>query len=150
MSFAPLQLVDGPACPSCGSQDAEILQRPSDLPEGVTTWWEQGRARCRHCGNQFAFRELPEPIAAPAVVDEAMEAMDFEPADVQPVDPPAKPRDTAYPVRECPHCGSADTGVYKPMRKKPDVPQIRYHRCGDCQKTFKSIDSRHCAREENR
>ncbi|KKM81985.1 hypothetical protein LCGC14_1324130 [marine sediment metagenome] len=149
MSFVPLEIANGPECPACGCRDAEILQPPVPVDDESKGWFERmdggGRARCGHCGNVFAFAVLPAPIAAPAVVDEALGQMEFEPADVQPVDPPPKPRDTAYPVRECPQCGSPKTRTYRTMKEVPGIPRIRYHRCPECRATFKSSDSRHCS-----
>lgn len=146
MSFAPLQPADGPPCPHCGCRDVKITQHP---PEGAElpykdggSWWMQGRARCNHCRAQFAFRELPPSIGQ--AVDEATAEMKFEPADVQPDTVPIPPRDTAYPVRACPECGSPHTEVASSGKKpKPGEPRVRYHKCKDCPATFKSIDRRH-------
>lgn len=135
MTFGPvLQLADGPPCPRCGCRDSRVLQMPVVDP---TSWYARatatGRARCGHCGLTFAFRELPAPIRPP----------ESEAADVD--DPPAAappPKDTAYPVRACPECGSPDVRVKSSPRAKPGAPKIRYHECAACLACFKSIDRR--------
>lgn len=150
MSFAPLQLANGPECPRCGCRDSSILRAPAPvLDDGEEKWhWGTGggSARCKHCGNQFSFREIPAPIvpiADPVAVDEAMGEMEFDDAD-RILHEVVKPRDTAYPVRECPECGSPSTKVYRTMKEIDGVPRLRYHRCLGCHETFKSADSRHC------
>ena len=39
----------------------------------------------------------------------------------------------------CPSCGSKKNRVTSTRHKKGD-PTIRYHRCDDCKKTFKSVE----------
>lgn len=143
MPFPQLKLANGPPCPHCGCRDVEITQHP---PEDKDGWWPQGRARCNHCRRQFAFKELPPPIGQ--AVDEAIADMEFTPADVQPDTVPIPPRDTAYPVRACPECGSPETEVASSGKKpKPGDPRIRYHQCRDCKIRFKSVDRRHLKTE---
>ena len=143
MSFAPLQLANGPKCPRCGCRDSRILQPPAPGDVGDKWHWGVGlgTARCGHCQGQFSFREIPAPIAAPVVVDEAVADMEFEPADLVEHEV-AKPRDTAYPVRECPECGSPSVIVKSSPRPKPGMPKIRYHECRDCEAGVKSVDDR--------
>lgn len=139
MSFVQLEPANGPACPYCGCRDARILKHP---PEGVTTWWEQGRARCNHCGAAFAFRELPPPVGEAA--DETAVEAEFESAEIElPESVKVPARDTAYPVRECPECGSPNTRVKSSPKAPPDQSKIRYHECKDCPAKFKSVDRRH-------
>lgn len=58
-----LDLCEGPACPRCGCTDTDILRRPAEPadvnPDGLGTWFTDGRARCRNCNTEFCFRELP-------------------------------------------------------------------------------------------
>lgn len=149
MSFVHLDLCDGPPCAHCGCRDVRIMLEPRPLgPDGKDTWWPSGRAVCNHCRVQFAFRELPpEPEAAP--VNEPVDVFP-DPFPEQPVlpGPPESivipPRDTAYPVRSCPQCGSPATEVVSSGKKPPPgQPRIRYHRCRDCGERFKSVDRRH-------
>lgn len=131
MTFAPsLQLANGPACPRCGCRDSRILQTPVADP---TIWYARtlGRARCGHCGLVFAFRGLD-----PQAVDAVMAAVDDPPAAVP------TPKDTAYPVRACPECGSPDVRVTSSPKPKPGSPKIRYHECANCLAGFKSVDTR--------
>ena len=46
--FSDLHLCDGPACPSCGCRDCEIIQ-----PAGGGL--ARGVAVCGHCGVRFSF-----------------------------------------------------------------------------------------------
>jgi transcriptional regulator NrdR family protein len=48
-----LQKCDGPSCPRCGCQDAEILASP-----GASKWFPSGRAVCRNCQSKFTFKEV--------------------------------------------------------------------------------------------
>ena len=131
-----LDPASGPPCTRCGCRDTTITQRP---PEGVTSWWAMGRARCNHCRNSFSFRELPlDPREAAPVVASDVVAGNGEVH----ANEPATPRDTAYPVRECPECGSPNVKVVSSPKAKPGRPKTRYHECKDCPATFKSIDSR--------
>jgi len=138
MSFVMLDLANGPPCPRCGCRDVRVTQSP---PLGKS-WFMQGRATCRHCGTPFAFREFPQDAVAPA--EEETHADDeFEPASMIDINE-EPPRDSGYPVRECPHCGCPDTVIVSSgKRPKPGLPRIRYHRCRGCDKTFKSVDARH-------
>ena len=134
MTFVPsLQLTDGPACPRCGCRDSRILQMPTVDP---TSWYARatatGRARCNHCGLVFAFRGLD-----PQAVDAVMASVD----DLQAAAAPP-PKDTAYPVRACPECGSPDVRVKSSPKPKPGSPKIRYHECANCLTCFKSVDRR--------
>lgn len=142
MSFAPLQLADGPECPSCGCQDAEIL-RPTPSPD-AENWWDKqgsGLAVCRNCRNQFTFRATFAPIAPPPVVDEALAGMAFEPADIEPVETSQKPCAVPFPVGACPYCQARKPSVTSAPKQKPGFPRIRYHKCKSCGVAFKSTES---------
>jgi len=136
-SYLRLEPACGPECPRCGCRDAEILQRPisseMDADPKRRPWWPTGKARCRHCGMQFAFREIPAPPQPPEL-----------PAYPEPAtDPPADgPHHQPYPVRACPECGSPSVVVTSSPRPRPGQPRIRHHRCKDCAATFKSVDDR--------
>ena len=82
MSYLTLEPSDGPPCPRCGCQDVKIQRLP---PAGQESWFDGGRARCRHCGLSFSFRQLPQDPPAP-------------PPDV----PPTKPRRRKTVSRESP------------------------------------------------
>lgn len=140
MTFLTLEPANGPSCPKCGCRDVRILQYPPEPgPDGKSqSWWAQGRARCRHCGLSFAFRELPEPLGAGVVNSPE----DIEPDELETTE--IRTRDVAYPVRQCPECGSPNTYVVSSGKKPaPDRPRIRHHRCKDCPAKFKSVDCRH-------
>ena len=126
MGFNDLELANGPPCPHCGCRDVRITKEPSS----EASWWGDGRAICGHCRKQFAFRKLPGELI-PAVDHEEVETYQL----------PA--RDSAYPVRECPECGSPNVLVKSSPKPKPGRPKIRYHECRDCPAKFKSIDRRH-------
>lgn len=106
-----LERCDGPECPMCGCRDAVILRDPAPpaheldpeslpfiLPSSMdpakaaawqsATWWDAGRARCKHCGTEYSFRN--ETAAEPE--DE---------------DPPPATETT------CPECGGSRYWVYK-------------------------------------
>lgn len=146
MGIITLEPLNGPACPRCGCRDATILQRPPEHDDdGRGSWWPQGRARCRHCGMAFAFRRLPESQPVDADGDDLDDDRDAEPdfAPAEPERPSVNQRDTAYPVRACPHCGRPETVVASSGKKpKNGMPRIRNHRCLSCGERFKSIDSR--------
>jgi hypothetical protein len=102
-----------------------------------------GMARCGHCRLVFSFGLRELPAISPDASDAELDDMEFEAADIAPVE--SEPvRDAAYPVRQCPECGSPETKVTS-SGKKPEngSPRIRYHQCLACQINFKSIDSRH-------
>ncbi len=108
-----LERCDGPECPRCGCQDAEILVEPP--PNPGSTWFARGRARCRHCNLRFSFRELPGG-ATPEPEAEADHGC------------------PTYPVKACPECGSDRVLVTSTRRP------IRHHKCPTCGLRFKSIE----------
>ena len=62
MSFVHLDCCEGPACPTCGCQDARIIREP----RADQAWFGSGLARCRHCGRRFNFRQVQSaPPMAP-------------------------------------------------------------------------------------
>lgn len=123
-----IERANGPECPACGCTDAEILREPDE----EASWWHgSGLARCNHCGKRFGFSEYPPAIALPP-----------------PPPPPAEVRQALggavlYNPICCPACHSENTRITSTRpRKNPSTPQIRYHRCNDCDHRFKSIQSR--------
>jgi hypothetical protein len=101
-----LERCDGPPCPRCGSQDADIKVMPppidpraDDLRQkyGVTSWFAAGRARCRFCNLNFSFRELP-----PSPAEEPSQ----EPPSLRPTPP-----DLAADDREDPAAGAGGSAV---------------------------------------
>lgn len=136
---------DGPACPQCGCRDSEIL-RPPSATEGES-WFRRmqgsGLARCGHCRLVFGFHGKAPATIAPAVADAALGDMEFEAADIAPGEIEPIARDAAYPVRQCPECGSSEIKVTSSGKKPANgSPRIRYHQCLACSANFKSIDSR--------
>lgn len=132
---------DGPPCPRCGCRDCEIREAPQQAAivskaqqhYGTASWFAAGRARCRHCGLPFSFRELPSPA------EETGDETDQTPAIATPTDsrsPAVSPETQGlrYPVRQCPHCQS--TKIRVTTTRKP----LRHHKCDACQRTFKSVE----------
>ena len=58
MTYARLDRCQGPPCPNCGCEDAEILEQPK--PAADKSWWRSGRAVCRNCDSVFSFKEVSE------------------------------------------------------------------------------------------
>jgi len=128
MSWLSLDLANGPRCPHCGCRDARILEEPT---EG--TWWPSGRAACKHCGQRFNFRGAEEDREAMPALPEMIEREEAEelPAESPAYDPD---RGVIYHVIRCPACGGTNTRVSRTARP------IRYHKCSDCEHTFKSVE----------
>jgi Zn finger protein HypA/HybF involved in hydrogenase expression len=140
-----LDLCQGPPCPRCGCRDCTVSQWPPDRgPNDKPTWFAQGRAKCRHCGMPFTFREVPDAMAPPIGEEADYSSGDSDAADIDDYQStPMPPRDTAYPVRACPECGSPEVKVESSPKAKAGAAKIRYHICRDCHAKFKSIDRRH-------
>lgn len=109
MNFA-LDRCDGPACPRCGCQDAEILAQP--VP-GQATWYGAGRARCKHCNLIFHFKETATAAAAGE----------------------SRAADRKEPVREIPIVMCDDCGVE--MKVSKTEGKVRRYRCATCGRTAK-------------
>ena len=121
MTFEHLDLCDGPACPKCGCQDAEVLQEPKDPGKN---WFGSGRARCNACGRVFHFREVPEP--QPPVEYQEPVVLHQEPV----VDASTGPYQM---VRKplCPRCES------ERVRVTHTLPSLRRYQCKECGERFK-------------
>ncbi len=121
MSFATLERCDGPPCPRCGCQDVEILSYPPVRTENGWrgSWFDAGRAVCRHCRLQFTFRELPQ--------NEAVEA-------AEPITLPIEPDLVAEHTIRVVQC--SDCGI--PMKATSTRKDVRYHKCPHCGKTAKT------------
>ncbi len=112
--MAWLEICKGPECPHCGCRDSEILKEPA----GGRSWFNSGRARCRHCGMEFSFQELPpEPEPAPIV----------EPEQTVPI----QIAERTIPAPKCPDCGGE-------MRVTSTRKAVRYHKCDACGRTMKT------------
>ncbi len=115
-----LDRCDGPPCSRCGCQDVRIIQTPT----GNGSWWDSGRARCRHCGLVFSFREMPEP----------------KPLDILAEMPLLAPEThgTETPIEQaavvCEKCGG-------PMQITSTRKTIRYHKCQRCGWKTKTVRS---------
>jgi len=109
-----LQRVQGPDCPECGCQDAEVVDRG-------TRWGQpHERRQCNHCG-----RTWYAAVEQSAVSDQpSAEAESNDEADQLVV----------YRSVCCPHCGSAQTKVTSTRRP------IRHHKCLECGWSFKSME----------
>ena len=110
MNFSNLDRCDGPACPRCGCQDAEILAQP-DASQGH--WYGAGRARCRHCNLIYHFKELPK-------FDVAASPPELERKD---------------PVREIPIVTCDDCRTEMKVTKTEG--KVRRYRCATCGRTAK-------------
>jgi rubredoxin len=88
------------------------VQRPPRIGE----WFGSGVARCNECGCQFSFR------AAEGSAEEDTE----------------DGRAVIYrPIRcHCPACRSSDVPVQR------TAGRVRYHKCRDCGKNFKSVEGK--------
>ena len=119
-----LDLCNGPACSFCGCRDAEILSTPHG-----DSWWDAGRARCRHCGREYAFRELPPepPPYVPPIVERPV------PAEGLSCTAPILVQSAAarvLPNVKCSKCGS-------PMKVASTLKTIRKYKCPQCGATAK-------------
>ncbi|MFA7254139.1 MAG: hypothetical protein WC107_06330 [Patescibacteria group bacterium] len=119
---------EGPECPFCGCNQAEILVPPK--PQlGQASWFGAGRAKCGHCRAVFSFRELPKPQTIPPP------AIDAEPFDVAlPVIEKDLMKNMEIQLHvvtapKCPDCGG-DTRISSTRKTR------RYHKCLDCGKTI--------------
>ncbi len=124
MTFERLDLCDGPACPNCGCQDAEILAEPKGPAE--KSWFGAGKARCRHCGQTFHFKEVADDAQQPPV--------DYQEPVVEHQEPVVDVPSVAYQtVRKplCPECGSGKVVVVATRRL------IRRYKCKECGGRFK-------------
>jgi transposase-like protein len=114
-----LNKCDGPECPYCGCNDTKKAEFLGRWGLSLTKW------QCNHCGSTFTVREREaDPPASSGnghhVIDET------------------QPKLIVYPLIRCPvnqeGCGSTNTKVAR--TKRP----IRYHKCQDCGKSFKSVE----------
>jgi len=115
-----LRRVEGPECPRCGCQDAEVV--------GRSARWGQvhERRQCSHCGRTWltAVEEEPSAVSGQPSVTPAAEPEPAEDAD----------QVVVYPAICCPQCGSKRTKVSSTRRP------IRFHKCLECGWTFKSAE----------
>lgn len=122
MTFERLDLCDGPACPKCGCQDAEILQEPKDPQK--KSWFGSGRARCNACRRVFHFKPVVD--VAPPVEHHEPVVQHQEPV----VDVPAVPYQM---IRKplCPECNSPK------VRVTDTRAHLRRYQCKECKARFK-------------
>lgn len=147
-----LERCNGPACPRCGCQDADVLVQPASDAQlrslhpklvetyGTASWFSGGNARCKHCGLRFNFRALPEPpeepeepevpAASPADPLAGIVLAGTAPASV----PQGIPPPITYPVEACPGCQSPD------VRVTTSRGRVRHHKCRACGAKFKSVE----------
>lgn len=114
-----LKEVQGPECPRCGCRDASQVRQ-------VSRWGQPAqRLRCRHCGYLWTVRTVEE-------------AQDADPAPAKGTRPDVLAKDgglcVQYHLVRCPGCGGEKCRVYRTLRP------VRYHKCGDCGLSFKSVE----------
>jgi len=127
------KLCDGPPCPSCGCQDVRILQQPT----AGKSWWGSGKAKCRHCGRVFFFREVANPVPISRSREEFshVSAENYFPGNN--FDAGGSPEEEKQPeikvvaVAKCPDCGET-------MKISSTRKDFRYHKCPKCGKTTKT------------
>lgn len=108
---------EGPDCPRCGCVDTELLQRIDRRVElaDSTMWGEVlERLRCNHCGHAYYYNREPEPGE-----------------EVEPV-----AGLVIYTPIRCPDCNS------KEVRTTSTRRPVRYHKCGNCGRSFQSVEER--------
>jgi hypothetical protein len=99
-------------CPKCGCNDG------TKVGEGSRFGRTFRRIRCRHCSKIYRHN---------------MEAE----SDAQSTNQAQKTTDAVdYFILQCPFCKSEKHSVYK-----TDKP-VRYHKCKNCEKSFKSVERR--------
>jgi transcription elongation factor Elf1 len=131
-----LKMCDGPPCTRCGCRDVLILQDP--IPN---SWFTTGRARCRHCGRSFSFREKPtvEPVDAVSEFG----PVELPPVDFQFIDPFSTRIDIATEPQsvastqvtdpaKCPDCGATAKAYTTKGR-------TQYRKCPACGKKYKTM-----------
>ncbi len=107
-----LDRCEGPACPRCGCQDAEILAKPNP---GQGAWYGAGRARCKHCQLIYHFKEIVTPAASGADLQQ-------EPVRKDPV--------REIPIVMCEQCKTE-------MKVAKTEGKVRRYRCAGCGRTAK-------------
>ncbi len=119
-----LERVTGPECLKCGCQDVreegrqEIRGVKHEGDGRIEVIATRTKLRCMHCGYGWQvstpYTPLPTP-QAPLPTSSAGGAVAY------------------YPVR-CPECGSTNQRVTRTQQP------VRYHKCQDCDHTFKSVE----------
>ena len=123
MGYTGLNKCNGAECPSCGCNDTVKRTFRGRWGEVVSRW------ACQHCGRTFVAADPTEPTPQP-------------PPSNHHTMPEVPPGMVIYPLIEikCPvdqgGCGSTDTKVSR--TKRP----VRYHKCGACGKSFKSVEQK--------
>jgi predicted RNA-binding Zn-ribbon protein involved in translation (DUF1610 family) len=127
-----LSACDGPACPRCGCRDCRIVREPSK----TLSWWGAGRARCRHCGNEFSFREVSEARQNVVSVEEPLIHLPDETPDDSAIEArhaagPVSPQGARPVSPTCPGCGTI-------MKVSTTRETLRRWKCPKCGKTKKT------------
>lgn len=131
-------------CPDCGCMDAEVLDHRQRFGDRVTADHTRERVvsataryRCRNCGKTWRASRPWTPIEEPAPekqqkVEQPPEQQGDEAsrAELDEYDG----RGVVFHVVQCPACRSPNTRITSTRRP------VRYHRCGDCGQTFKSVE----------
>ena len=127
-----LLLTDGPECDQCGCRDVAILQQPQP---GVV-WAKTGRARCRHCGKVFPYRDNDTQIPG---MTTCLPTTALPPVVIQHAGPLSTRVDVMQPTIDimidptrCPECNA----VAKAYSTKG---RTQYRKCPQCGNKFKTM-----------
>jgi len=128
----------GPNCPNCYCRMSSVVWRGKRLGR------ELAQRKCGRCATLWY-----ERVAAPPPPVDAVEigTGDWPEPDPPPSARPAPPAidaaaaGVAYGRTCCPACGSRATSVRSTRRAKTrDGVSIRWHKCKDCGRSFKSTE----------
>ena len=109
-----IERFDGTACTRCGCRDTETLREPSIVTASNGSAWPiKGCAICNHCRREFLYDPEPEP----------------------------KPVARMFAGPSCSECGSHAVKVVRTINDKEAGRKIRYHKCRECEATFKTSET---------
>ncbi len=109
----------GPECPRCGCRDG------TDVSE--IQWMGHVRAvrLCRHCGRQYGYNVETVTTSDAVQIETRPVMLDSDGA-------------VPYLTTRCP-CGSGRTRVTRTLPPQPLGTVVRWHKCQECGKNFKSM-----------
>ncbi len=106
-------------CRECGCPEVNVLKRPAE-----NEWFPSGLAQCAECGARFSFSPAENVEKEPAA--KTVDAQRYYGQD-------GGIAVAFRPVR-CPSCRSKNVPV------QHTTGRVRYHKCGDCGESFKSVE----------